>query len=104
MKPERDTTRLPKWAQQELYRLERDLESAYARLAEGPENSNTFADPYAKAPRALGDSPMIEFRFGTKWGEKFQVRLEDDHLVISGGSSLAIHPRSSNGINVAVAS
>lgn len=102
MTPTRDRTKLPKWAQQELGRLERDLEHAQARLAEGPENSNTFADPYADSPRPLGEGTLIEYRFGESWGEKFSVRLEGDKLYVMGGSTLSIYPQSSNTFRVGV--
>ena len=95
-----DRAKLPKWAQQELQRLEQDLAHAEEKLAAGPEDSNTFADPYADAARPLGRDTTVEFRFGPETSEKIQVRIDGDKLYVYGGDSLAIAPRSSNAIYV----
>ena len=102
MKPPRDRSKLPKWAQQEIDRLERDLVSAYEKLSIGPQDSNTFADIYSSAPRPLGKSPNIDFVFGEKWSQKFQARLEGDTLRVSGGNSIAVFPQSSNVVSIKV--
>lgn len=94
--------RLPKWAQQELSRLERDLEHFQAKLREGPEDSNTFADPYGDAPRPLGASPVIEFRVGNG---RFRVAVEADRGVfgrisVNGDQPVSIKPGASNSFEV----
>lgn len=103
MRKEYDRTNLPKWAQNEISRLERDLAYERDKLAQGPENSNTFAEPYATTPRPLGENPNIEFRLGDKWGDKINVRIEGDKLQILGGSRITIFPESSNTFSVGVA-
>jgi hypothetical protein len=95
-----DRTKLPKWAQRELERLERDLEFAYQKLSAGPEDSNTFADPYASAPRPLGKDVTVEFRTGPERSERVLVRVEKGKLNINGGDSLRIQPISGNVIEV----
>jgi hypothetical protein len=95
-----DRTKLPKWAQRELERLERDLESAQQKLAAGPEDSNTFADPYAAAPRPLGRDVAVEFHTGSDRDERVIVRVDGDKVNIYGGDSLRIFPMSSNVIEV----
>lgn len=93
---ERDETKLPRWAQMELRRLRDDLADAQHRLTVGPE-SLVRADPYSDAPRPLGDDTTVEF---TLPGGKIRVRMEGDALDVHGGDSLAIWPRSSNGVRI----
>jgi hypothetical protein len=56
--------RLPQWAQEELARLERDVEIAEAKLALGPE-SNTWYDPY-NVPRPMGINPRVLHHAGQR--------------------------------------
>ena len=95
-----DVTKLPKWAQQEIGRLERDLEDARRRLSEGPMDSNTFADPYSESPRPLGRDTLIEFRAGETFGERFRVYLRDGVLEVGGGDGVAVLPRASNVVEI----
>lgn len=97
-----DLTRLPKWAQSEIKRLTQDNNHLRTKLAEGPEGSNVFADPYSDAARPLGVDTAVEFRIGESWGERFIVRLEGKRLFVSGGSSVCVHPRASNSFEVEV--
>ena len=99
--------RLPKWARTEIERLRRDLADAKERLAAGPENSNTFADPYLDK-KPLGTDTTVEFRLAS--GGKVRVRIARDR----GGTKeyvdvmhvgrhaceLAIRPSSSNTFEV----
>ena len=85
--------RLPKWAQRELGRLERDLADVQERLAAGPADSVVFADPYDDAPRPLGDA-AVRFHFGR---HRVVVRVEEDGLEIN-GSRMLIEPRAANAI------
>ena len=57
----RDITKLPKWAQQEITRLERSVEHWKAVASVGPEDSTVFADAFSAAPRPLGEDPVIQF-------------------------------------------
>lgn len=101
--PTRNREALPKWAQQEIGRLERDLESARAKLRVGPEDSDTFADAtLSELARPLGKGARIEFRFGDSWHERITAYIEDRRLVVHGGSVLAVFPRSSNGVEIEV--
>ena len=97
-----DVTKLPKWAQQEISRLERDLAYARAKLAAGPEDSNTFAEPYGAAPRPLGTGTLIRFQLGDPedWGGYIDAHIEGDRLVVHSGHSLSVKPWASNVIHV----
>lgn len=93
--------RLPKWAQQEIDRLERDLDDARAKLSAGPEDSDTFADPYSEqARRPLGQGPTIMFKLGER--NEIRCRVEHDHRgrayldVNASSGRLAILPRAGN--------
>lgn len=98
-----DVAKLPKWAQREIDRLESDVRHYRARLAAGPEDSDTFADPYSDgARRPLGKGTLIEFTFGPGWADKIQASLDGDTLRIRGGSGLAVYPSASNSINIKV--
>lgn len=101
MRADHDITKLPKWAQSEISRLERNLAHAEAKLAEGPEDSDTFADPYANAPRPLGKGTRIEFVADAERRDRFHAHLtEDGILEVSGGSSLQIQPHAANVVRI----
>jgi 23S rRNA-/tRNA-specific pseudouridylate synthase len=108
VKPRGDIEKLPKWAQRYVKVLEQRVEDYEAKLAEGPENSNVFADPYADVPRPLGESPVIEFNvtnvtFPNGRPNWITVRYEDEHtLNINCSNTMVIHPRASNSIEVKV--
>ena len=97
---DRDKTKLPKWAQSEIDRLERDLASAYKKLNAGPDNSDTFADTYSETRRPLGQGTSISFEpIGSDgWGNRFTVHLDGKTLVVQGGDGLAVFPRASNSV------
>lgn len=86
-----DITRLPKWAQRQITSLMQQVASKDRQIAEltaGPEDSNTFADPYfpgGKGMRPLGASPMIRFG-GTDYCQTFDVQFEDGGLTLRGNS------------------
>jgi hypothetical protein len=96
---ERDLTKLPKWARQEIERLQRDLEYAHERLEAGPDDSRVFAEPYSDHPRPLGHDAHIAFvpeGGGSIIGDGFKVSIVADGIEVYGGDSLSIYPRSSN--------
>lgn len=96
--------KLPKWARDELGRLRRDLEHERERLAQGPEDSDTFADPYSDTPRPLGRKAHIEFRFAEREG--VQCYIDHDHngkpflYVYGTGIYLAVEPSSANTLRI----
>lgn len=91
---------LPKWAKQEIARLERDVEHYKETLRVGPEDSNTFANPYSGAPTPLGKDTIILFQAPA--GD-IRVRLDErGRLEIHGGSGIAIHPRATNTVSIQV--
>lgn len=96
---------LPKWARQEITRLRRNEEHHVATLTAGPEDSDTFADPYIH-PRPLGRGTVIEFRLGDGWENRFRATIVrqnngDPALAVSnGGMGIAVLPDASNSITV----
>ena len=94
--------KLPKWAQDEISRLERDLAYWQERASIGPDESNTFAHPYSEFPTPLGMDAQIEFRSrGPGPGKKLRVML-DSHgdLDVNGDDSIMIFPYSGNGVKI----
>lgn len=101
---ERKFERLPKWAQQEIRRLEADLKYYKEKMMAGPE-SNTFADPYSGAPRPLGTDPTILFVLGEDRREELRCRIDTDHkgrawLEVNGGDSLIVQPQAGNAVRL----
>lgn len=93
--PEQEA-KLPKWAQNELYRLRTNETYWKAQALAGPEQSNTFVVQDGESIKPLGDSPNIRFNLGPDWHEKIEVRVEGNRVLVYGGDTLAVMPRSSN--------
>jgi hypothetical protein len=101
-----DVTKLPKWAQFEIQRLEQDNATYLARLSEGPD-SDTFADPYSDAKRPLGKGTIIQFDLGERFGQRINCRIDtlqngERVLDVMGGDTVTIEPQSSNAFRVRV--
>lgn len=100
MVKDHDVSKLPKWARQEIERLTRDVEHLSAKLSAGPENSNTFADPYSDSKRPLGLDTAVEFVLDQKrWdgrGSRIRVALQDGVLNVNGDDQLLVMPRAAN--------
>jgi hypothetical protein len=95
-----DITKLPKWAQREISRLERDLAAAYEKISTGPEDSRIIANPHGSAPAPLGSTATIQFSLGERWSEKVEVYIDGDAVVLRGGDGLTIQPWSGNVIKL----
>lgn len=100
----RDRTKLPKWAQQELARLEQSVEYWQGLAVVGPEGSDTFVRQgwtreAGQLLKPLGDSPSI--LFDTQSG-RIEARVQDDYLQVAsyGAGWLQIRPQSSNVVRV----
>lgn len=90
----------------EIERLQRDVAYLQAKLSAGPDDSNTFADPYSDSPRPLGTATI---EFVTTSGAKIRARLERDRvsglyerLNINADNPIAIFPNASNDADVRV--
>lgn len=92
--------RLPKWAQQRIGVLEKRVASLTRRVETGPDESNTFADPYIN-PQPLGMNPTIEYRFADS---KVRVCIDPklNMLYVIGHERLTIHPFSGNAFIIGV--
>lgn len=98
-----DLTKLPKWAQREITALEGSLAHERARLSAGPEDSDTFVDPYAEAPRPLGKGPLVEYRLGTLRDERIHVRLNEyGDVEVRGTRGIVLTPHASNVVLVRI--
>jgi len=100
---------LPKFAQDEIRRLEREVAYWQGVASIGPENSRAFANPYSDAPQPLGSDPHVQFitvpgEEGTRRG-KIKVCLRDRHdgsteLEVYTDEGMLVKPQSSNVITV----
>src|SRR5215472_698020 len=97
-----DVSRLPKWAQIKIEALERDLASARALLSAGPEGSDTFADPHARAVRPLGTGTIIRFG-GTGYDRTVDAHWSYGALTIQahgGHADMVIKPMAANAFRI----
>ena len=100
MKSTEDVTKLPRWAQSRIQKLERDVDYYQRKLSAGPENSDTFADAYSDARRPLGPGTIVEFRL-----PEGRVRIRTDehgYLDVNGDDRIQIEPQASNAVRVMV--
>jgi hypothetical protein len=93
---------LPKFAQDEIRRLRKEVEHWKKEASLGPENSLAFANSYSDAPVPLGPDPDVKFILGDK---DIRCTIETTHagiaeLVVYGGDALLIQPRSSNVVHI----
>lgn len=96
-----DRAKLPKWAQRELAGLEADLAAARAALAVGPDDADTFADPFRDPPRPISRGGLV--RFGGLWPYAFDVRLVSGALEVRGEGAIRVRPQASNVIMIELA-
>lgn len=93
-----DETRLPKWAQQELGRLRRDLAAATSQI-----NQLTGKEPSPITYRVMMEEPTnipirstVEFKL-SEINSRISCRINQyGWLDVSGDDSLCIQPRASN--------
>jgi hypothetical protein len=105
--------KLPKWAQDQLATLRRKVTDAErraeeARLASGPEDSDTFLHPHDEIPVRLGRGEPVRFQLGENYFDYLDVRIKRDRRdgpyleLMSGGGVLALRPQVSNVVRVRV--
>lgn len=94
-----DLGRMTKKAADYIELLERNLAYAREKLAEGPEDSDTFADPYSETPRPLGQGTLVQFG-ASKHEGTWKVHVEEGQLSVNfqalGNYDMVIVPVSSN--------
>lgn len=92
-----DLTKLPKWAQNEIDRLQRNVEHWKAQALAGPETSDTWIEHHAGRGRTpLGEGVHVVFTL--PGGHELQVYREGHQLRIAGDghSAIAAVPQASN--------
>jgi hypothetical protein len=97
----RDIATLPKWAQNEIARLESDVEHWKVKATAGPANSDTFVTNY-KADKPLGSSPQIKFQVGENNHQCIEAKIVNGELRVSApwGGSLLVVPNCSNVVSL----
>jgi len=97
-----DRSKLPKWRL--IEKLENDNAYYLAKLNEGPEDSDTFADAYSDGRRPLGAGTVIEFQLGDRKTVRVRTACEGvtglPYLSINGGDYLEIRPQAANSFEV----
>lgn len=115
MSPRGDVSKLPKWAQAEISRLESNVEHWKDRALSGPTDSDTFAHP-AGDDRNPGGKPLGRGTRVRFWTQKGSVDGQPGHYIdvrladaIGGGRALEINsgshsihviPQSSNAAKI----
>lgn len=96
--------RLPKWAQQEIERLQRSVEWWQQQASVGPEDSTVFAEPHSDAPRPLGTDPVVRFQNPLDPQSMLDVmRMKPGSAVLeirSNQGAIEVSPQSGNVIRV----
>jgi hypothetical protein len=94
-------SKLPKYAQNRIVKLEQDLAAAHRRLAEGPEDSRVFLDPSNRTPRPLGVSPTVRFYPHGRTGDYIDVRVDEPGFIaVRTSGHLLLSTVASNGVEV----
>jgi hypothetical protein len=94
--------KLPKYARDEIGRLRRNLDDAYRRLEAGPDDSDTFASPFANMT-PLGRGVRIRFVVGDEERQEYvDAFVRDGSMTVQGGQSLAITLAGSNSFDVQI--
>lgn len=97
--------RLPRWAQDTLKSLRRQVEDQKmraddARMAGGPEDTDTILDPYDDTPVRLKKGEHVRFLLGPddyQWIECSVQKFGRFNIVrVISGDSLLVYPSSSN--------
>lgn len=96
---ERDVSKLPKWAQQELEMLRKNLAYWQKRALAGPDDSNTVLEPYAKGGRPLGTDVTVRFLLPNGW---IDARTEDGRVLVRSSHQLVTLPHVTNTIYLEV--
>ncbi|KUL44786.1 hypothetical protein ADL22_12650 [Streptomyces sp. NRRL F-4489] len=98
--------RLPKWAQEELRKLRRDLAAEREQVAElkgGKPDSNTYWVTSHEAVAPLPRDARVGFRLvenGVPYQGRVLAHVEEGKLVVRGASPLIIRPESSSAFSV----
>lgn len=100
--PQEQMAKLPKWAQIELEKLNRNVASLQEELDSlmGAETSiltNPYFDTINEKGRYLPNRTTV--RYFTPHG-RFDVSIGSDGLVIYGDNPLSVFPRASNVVNI----
>lgn len=92
--------KLPKWAQETLSTLRRELERSAIRNAElrgEVGETNTVVTNYGEFDQPLRNNARVQFNFpGERWDNYIQAYVEGNRLRIQGGRYVVIHPNVSN--------
>lgn len=104
---EHNYDKLPKWARMDLERLEKTVEHLRDRLNVGPEDSDTFAEPYV-TPQPLGKGQRIRFHLSKDGHEYVEAYVFTERsgrrtVSVSANAILQIEPRASNCANLRIA-
>jgi hypothetical protein len=97
--------RLPKWAQEELAGLRRQVtreRKLNAELRGEVGETNTHVQNYGSDDQPVTNNARVQFRLGERYDQYVTVHVEGDSLWLHGGRFLTIHPHVSNAFRVSV--
>ena len=93
------TNRLPKWAQQHIANLEREVQGLKNELAaiEGIDSPLTLRyRGYLSEPRGIEEHAILEWNGGTSHRDGITVYFRDGLLNVQSGGQLVVSPRAAN--------
>jgi hypothetical protein len=106
-----DIAKLPKWAQNEIEILRRDLNSAKNEVnqlrekAFGGSGIVAIEEYEIDGPNTfLPDTASIVFSLGGEWWEKITVRRNGTSVDVMGGADIIVRPEVSNVVSIEIAS
>ena len=95
--------RLPKWAREEISRLNRDIEHLLGKLRERDQGAGRIVvDAYSDEAFRVSETAVIKFEIGDNTRDSITVRMRNDALHINGSDCFAVLPMSSNDVEIKI--
>lgn len=96
----KDISKLPKWVQVKIVRLQNDLEYTENRLKkfEGKKDTNTFII-HGLTEIPLPNNSEIKFSLGEGWHRKVTCKINDGEIEVFADSMLVL-PKASNHVHI----
>jgi len=95
--------RLPKWAQREISRLNREIEHLLDKIRERDQGAGRIVvDAYSDEAFRVSETAVIKFEIGDNTGNSITIHINNDALHINGSDCFAVLPMSSNDVEIKI--